>query len=77
MTVHETLTSEAFRLGVLTNHRRNIETVLVNADLAEGDKAKAIEDYFADFILSLLAEKPHADTFLAWIIERWRGHGQR
>lgn len=71
------ITHDALRLGVLTDHKRNIETVLANADLEEGDKAKAIENYFADFMLSLLEEKPHADVFLSWIIERWRGHGAR
>lgn len=75
--VNEPLTRQALRMGVLVDHKTNIETVLVECDTTGGDKAKAIENYFADFLLSLLEEKPHADVFLAWIVERWRGHGSR
>jgi hypothetical protein len=75
--VNETLTSEALRMGTLVDHKTNIETVLVECDTTGGDKAKAIENYFSDFLLSLLEEKPHADVFLAWIVERWHGHGAR
>jgi hypothetical protein len=62
-------------LGVLADHKSNIETLLIEE--ATGDQAKAIENYFMAFLLTLSDEKPHADVFLSWIVERWRGHGTR